>query len=406
MNKYEHLDQFREKDDVDELIEDFFKSKVSKREFISNAMAIGLSLSSIGAFMASVGAPEKAFAAPPSGKPADITVGFFPSWIGGWSGVIVKHKEFWKNYIPKGSKVTWDVQVVGPPIVTNLLADKNQIGYMGDTPAIVSSTKRDIADLRMVACNLFSRTGQMCAIMMVHKSAPEFKDFHEFLKWLDGKKIAASGKGSCGDRLVTALLKKGNITADVQFLSPTIVKTALMSKKVDAIQAFQPHVAQIEDKGIGRVAVTGSVFDSKDADFIVMRKDFIDANYAAAKGWVKADIEGGKYIMSNPYETVKFVGAELPGFSTKSLWKAIYGAYNPSVGGQEENCIIPMAFDKGVREFIDFNFNFLKEKRTIIIDKLPEGAIYTKLVDEAAKEMGAKLPLGIIKGKPDSAYKG
>jgi len=396
MNKYDHLDQFREKDELDELIGDFFESKVTKREFISKSLKMGLTMASVGAFLGSVGRPETVFAAPAAGKPVDVTVGFFPSWIGGWSGVVVKHKELWKNYLPKGSKVTWDVQVVGPPIVTNLLANKNQIGYMGDTPAIVSTTKRDIADLRIVECNLFSRTGQMCAIMMVHKSAPEFKDFYEFVKWLDGKKIAASGKGSCGDRLVTALLKKGGITADVQFLTPTIVKTALMSKKVDAIQAFQPHVAQIEDQGIGRVAATGSIWDSKDADFLIMRKDFIDANYDAAKGWVKADIEGGKFLMSNPYETVKFVGAELPGFSTKALWKAIYGAYSPAAGGKEENCVIPIGFDKGVMDFIEFNFNFLKEKGAIIIDKLPEGAIYTKLVDEAAKEMNghsSNLPL-------------
>lgn len=397
----------RKLDELDQLIEDFSKGKITRRQFFGGSLAMGLTASSIGAFLSSFGHPKPAYAAkPPAGKPVDVTVGFFPSWIGGWSGVVVKHRELWKKYLPEGSQVKWDVQVVGPPIVTNLLANKNQIGYMGDTPAIVATTKRSVADLRIVECNLFSRTGQMCAVMLVHKDSPDFADFKEFIKWLDGKKIAVSGKGSCGDRLVTALLKKAGISANVQYLTPTIIKTTLQAKKVDAVQAFQPHVAQIVEQGIGKVVATGSIWDVKDADFLLMRKDFIDRNHEAAKGWIKADIEGLKFVMSNPYETVKYVGEELPGFTTKALWKAIYGEYSPKAGGQPENAVAQVVIDDDVREFVDWNFDFLKEKGAIIIDKLPDGALYTKLYEEALAELGIKAPLGVIKGQPDSAYKG
>ena len=80
---------------------------------------------------------QNAFAqTPPPGKPANITVGFFPTWVGGWSGVVIKHRELWKKYLPAGSKVDWDIQVVGPPIVANLMANKSQIGYMGTCPPL------------------------------------------------------------------------------------------------------------------------------------------------------------------------------------------------------------------------------------------------------------------------------
>ncbi|MDA8110415.1 MAG: ABC transporter substrate-binding protein [Betaproteobacteria bacterium] len=393
-------------DELDDLIGDLVKGSVTRRTFIKQALGLGLTTSSLTAFLSSLAAPEAALAAAPAeGAPVDVTVGFFPSWEGGTSGVVVKHRELWKKYLPKGSSVSWDAQIVGPPIVANLLANKNQIGYLGDTPAIVSTTKRDIADIRMVECTLFSRTGQMCGFILVPASAPEFKDFHEFLRWLEGKSIGVSGKGSCGDRMVSALLGKTGVKANVQYLDPTIIKTSLMAKKVDAVQAFQPHVSQIVDQKIGRIVATGSIWGVEDASFIIMRKDFIDRNYGAAKGWVKADLEALRFMLTNPYETVQYLGQELPGFTTLTLWKSIYGEYDPKVGGKPDNTIAQGGFDASLMSFIDFNVKFLKERDVIKVDKLPEGAAYANLVTEAASELGLKLPLGTIRGQPVSAFK-
>ena len=349
---------------------------------------------------------QNAFAqTPPPGKPANITVGFFPTWVGGWSGVVIKHRELWKKYLPAGSKVDWDIQVVGPPIVANLMANKSQIGYMGDMPALVATTKRSIADLRIVEINLFSDTGQICSCMLVRSDAPQFKDIDEAIRWLDGKKIGISGKGSCGDRFVSSLVRKTNIKPDVQYLDPTIIKTSLQAKKIDAAQSFQPHVAQIMNHGFGRLIFTGSKWAAQDANFILMRKDFIDQYPEAAKGWVKADIEALEFIMKNPYETVKMVAQELPGFTTKDLWMALYGHYPENTGSMETNVIAQVGFDKNVMEFIDESFKFLHSRGAITIDKPLPGAIHTDLVDTAIKEMKVKIPLGRIKGLPLKEFK-
>jgi NitT/TauT family transport system substrate-binding protein len=367
---------------------------------------MGITVPSITALISSLGEPEAAVAAAqPAGEPVNITVGFFPTWEGGASGVVVKHRELWKKYLPAGSEVSWDAQIVGPPIVTNLLANKNQIGYLGDTPAIVSTTKRSIADIRMVECNLFSPTGQMCGFILVSKATPDFADFDEFTRWLNGKTIGVSGKGSCGDRMVAALLAKSGVQANIAYLDPTIIKTSLMAKKVDAVQSFQPHVSQIVDQNIGKIAVMGSVYGVEDASFIIMRKDFIDNHHEAAKGWIKADLEALKFMLTNPYETVEYLGAELPGFTTLTIWKSIYGEYDPKFGGQPVNTIAQASFDSSVLKFIDFNVKFLKDRGIIPTDNLPEGAVYSQLVTEAAAELGFKLPLGSIKGQPASSFR-
>ena len=77
-----------------------------------------------------------------------ITYGYHPYWTGGWNGVIIKHKELYKKYLPAGSTVKFEAHLTGPPMVNALLADKMQIGTMGDMPSLVATTKRDIADIR------------------------------------------------------------------------------------------------------------------------------------------------------------------------------------------------------------------------------------------------------------------
>ena len=398
----------RKPDELDEMINDYEKGKMDRRTFFKKAVIMGLSLSSISAFLSAPGTGvQDVFAqTPPAGKPVDITVGFFPSWVGGWSGVVVKHKDLWKKYLPAGSKVTWDIQVVGPPIVANLLANKSQIGYMGDMPALVATTKRDLVDLRIVEINLFSDTGQICSVMMVRSDAPDFKNIDEAVKWLDGKTIGVSGKGSCGDRFVSSLIRRTNIKPEVQYLDPTIIKTSLQAKKIDAAQGFQPHVAQIMNHGFGKLAFTGSNWAAQDANFLLMRKDFIDSYPEAAKGWIKADVEALQFVLQNPYETVKMVAEELPGYTTKELWMALYGKYPDQSHSQDTNVIAQVTFDKKVMEFIDESFKFLHAKGAITMDKPLPGAIYTDLVDSVVREMKIKTPLGPIKGLSLSEFKG
>jgi NitT/TauT family transport system substrate-binding protein len=398
----------RKTDELDDLIRELERGKIKRRTFVQQALLMGLSFSSLGAFLSSKNASAKdAFAqSKPAGKPVELKVGYFPSWVGGWSSSVIKSRELWKKYLPAGSSVAWDVEIVGPPIVANLLADKSHIGYMGDMPALVATTKRNLADIRIVEANILSNTGQICSVMMTGADAPKFKDTAEALKWLDGKKIGISGKGSCGDRFVTSLIKKTGIKVQVEYLAPTIIKTSLQAKKLDAAQAFQPHVAQIENLGHGRVAFTGSQWMAQDANFILMRKDFIDNHPEAALGWIKADIEALQFILQNPYETVKIVANDLPGFSTKDLWMALYGSYAANTGSKETNVTVQAGFDKSVMDFIDDGFKFLQSVGLTKDDKPLPGAIYTDLVDRALKEMNLKAPLGTIKGLPASAFKG
>ncbi len=207
----------------------------------------------------------------------NLHVAYFPTAFP--SEVVIRKEGLWKKYLPPGTTITWDTEVIGPPIVANMLAGKDQIGYLGDIPAFVATAKRSIADIRVVETNLFSPAGELCDVLLVRSNAPKFANQQQAFQWLNGKTIGVAGKGSCGDRFVTTLLKKKHIQANVEYLDPTILLTSLRSGKIDAAQAFQPHIAQLVDAGVGRVVATGSSINDQDGWFIIMRKDFIDQHH-------------------------------------------------------------------------------------------------------------------------------
>src|SRR5437762_1052914 len=79
------------------------------------------------------------------GTPVKLVVGYQPYYTQAWSGVVMRGKKFYEKYLPKGSEVEFQIGLQGAIIVNNLLAGKQNIGYMGDMPAIVSTTKQDVA---------------------------------------------------------------------------------------------------------------------------------------------------------------------------------------------------------------------------------------------------------------------
>src|SRR4051812_3536884 len=75
------------------------------------------------------------------GDPVKLTVGFQPYYTEAWSAVVMKGKQFWKKHLPAGSEVTFEPGLQGSVLVGQMIAGKQQIGYMGDMPAIVASAK-------------------------------------------------------------------------------------------------------------------------------------------------------------------------------------------------------------------------------------------------------------------------
>src|ERR1041384_3642760 len=198
------------------------------------------------------GAPAKQA----QGAPVEVAVGYFPSWNGGLSGTVIKKKELWEKYLPAGSTVRWEVTLVGFPVFNAMLANRLQVGYIGDAPAMVATTKRDVADIRIVSLHHQS-PGNICAIVLVRPDAPDLKTPDEWLKWLNGKRFGVAGRASCGDRFTSFLeTRLGVKFGDKAYLGPEVIRTQLQAGTIDAAQQFEPHVSQIVASGIAKIAFT------------------------------------------------------------------------------------------------------------------------------------------------------
>ena len=75
------------------------------------------------------------------GDPINLVVGYQPYGTENLDAVVVREKDLWKKYLPAGSTVKMEIALQGSIIVNNMLAGKQQIGFMRDMPSIISTTK-------------------------------------------------------------------------------------------------------------------------------------------------------------------------------------------------------------------------------------------------------------------------
>ena len=107
-----------------------------------------------------------AISAAQAADPVKLVVGYQPYDTISYSAAVIRALDLWKKYLPAGSEVEFQNALQGSIIVNNMLAGKQQIGYLGDMPAVVATTKRSVAPINLVA-NTGMSDGQRCNVIMV-----------------------------------------------------------------------------------------------------------------------------------------------------------------------------------------------------------------------------------------------
>tara|TARA_R110002049_G_scaffold307590_1_gene508522 strand:+ start:17113 stop:18207 length:1095 start_codon:yes stop_codon:yes gene_type:complete len=335
-------------------------------------------------------------------KPVDITYGYHPYWTGGWNGVIIKHKELWKKHLPQDSKVRFEAHLTGPPMVNALLADKMQIGTMGDMPSLVATTKRNVGDVRLVSVPMFSK-GQNCNKIVVPTSAPDFENVDQAMKWLDGKPFSVH-RGTCANMFVDTIIAKGAFTPSER-LSMTIevITSNLEAGKLKGgAVMWEPHARHAVEAGHAKYVATGAPWNTFDADFTLMRQDFIDQNPEAAIGWMKAEIEALQFMINNPEETVDILYDELTGYDKQTIWSAVYELTPANIGGDPVTYEATMTFNDSVLQHMKNAYAFLHGLKVTKSPDIPEDAYNDMPITKALEELNLTSPVGVIKGQPRS----
>ncbi|MES2370078.1 ABC transporter substrate-binding protein [Thiobacillus thioparus] len=372
---------------------------------------IGLALAVLVAtFGLTVGNVSSAFAGENSygkvGDPIHLVIGYQPYYTESWSGVVMQPMKFYEKYLPKGSTVEFSIGLQGAVIVNAMLAGKQDIGYMGDMPAIVSTTKQNVADLRIVATAGLGH--DQCNIFLARTDAPKFANQTEAIKWLNGKRVAVP-KGSCTDRFAQAVFKKMGIEP-ASYLNQNIevITSGFRAGKIDAAVIWEPTASRLVLEGLAKRVASGTAVNENDGGFIVMRNDLIQQRPDVVKAWLNAELDAQQYLADpkNAQKIARMVKDQTTGFTEKVLWTSLYGEYPEAQGGTAVRLQLPYTISPEASALITKAAAFLYSVKSINTPTLRPDAVMPEFTEAILKERGLKSPIGVVKALPASAYKG
>ena len=362
---------------------------MNRRHFI--AAAIAASLSSGEAFAQDYGKP---------GAPVAVVVGYQPYYTQSWSGVVMRGKKFYEKYLPKGSSVEFRVGLQGALIVDNMLSGRQHIGYLGDMPSIVATTRTEVADVRLVA-NLGLAYDQ-CNAFVVRNNAPQFKSDQEAIRWLAGKTVAVP-RGSCTDRFAQATFKRFDIQPRAYLnQSIEVIASNFRAGTLDAAVVWQPTTSRLVEERLARLVATGRSVQENDGGFLAMRADLIRARPDVVHAWLQAELDAQLFIADpkNAAEVIRMAKEQTTGFSARVLWNSLYGRYPDAVGGGEVRNTMHYTFTPEVRELILRAAAFLHSINRIDTESVRPEAIDATWTEQILKERGAEAPIGQVKALP------
>ena len=334
----------------------------------------------------------------------EIVVGFQPYDTISYQVSVNQELGLWKKYFPKDVKIDFQPALQGSIIANNMLAGKQQIGYMSIMPAALAATKPEQADIRIVA-SLGMSEGMRCSLLLVKKDAPAFATPEDAIRWCDGKTIAAP-KGSAADQYLRMVFAKYNIKpAEYLNQSIEVIASNFRIGKLDAAALWEPTISRITDmvgEGIARIAATGTVVNNPDLGILVMRGDFIDKHPDLAKAWVQSELDAQLFLSDpkNWAEVTKIIAKNATGIPERVLWYSIYGQIPQKVGGTREREWKPFIFDEKVQKNISDVFAFLFSEKAIKYDKPLPGTVDDSIARNVLVEKGLKAPIAVIEGQP------
>lgn len=337
------------------------------------------------------------------GEAVHLAVGYQPYYSEAWSGAVVNGLGLWKKYLPAGSTVQFGIGLQGSIIVNAMLAGKESIGYLGDMPAIVGVTKRNVADLRIIANIGLSH--DQCNVIFVRNDAPKFPSPKAAVQWLSGK-IVASPKGSCADRFARAAFEKSHIQPG-SYLNQSIevISSGFRAGKLDGAVLWEPVASRLVLEGLARRVATGNDFDEPDGAFIDVRADLLKQRPDVVKGWLQAELDAEQFIADpkNADEVVKLLKAQTTGLSQAVLRKALFGVYDKSESGSSTRLKLPFALTPEARELIKTDTAFLYSVKSISTPQLSDDAVVPGPAEEVLKERNLKPPVGEVKAQTQAA---
>jgi NitT/TauT family transport system substrate-binding protein len=264
----------------------------------ASSLMAGLAATSI---VAALLAPEAA-----SGKTIEIGIGTQNTTTNTVTGgVVIKELGLLEKHLPKTGrykdidyKLNWQNATSGPPITNGMMADKIQIGMMGDYPLMVNgaigqATNNPTQLIAIIAYNAFGGGNGI----VVQKDSPYYD-----LADLKGKNVSVPFGSAAHGMMLTSLQKRG-LPPDFWNLvsqSPEVGSTNLQEKRIDAHGDFVPFIELLPFKGFARKIYDGAETKVPTFHGVVVRKNFAEKYPEIVVAYLKALIDANDWMRKTP----------------------------------------------------------------------------------------------------------
>jgi NitT/TauT family transport system substrate-binding protein len=289
------------------------------------------------------------------------------------AGTLLKAKGFLEKRlddITKTSGVKYDVQWqdydTGAPITAQMVAEKIDIGSMGDYPLLINGSKtqaNERAKTELVSITGYSPTGSLNMVVVPPNSTART------IADLKGQKVSAS-VGSAGHGTLVRALDNAGIdpATGVQVLNqqPQVGASALESGQAQALSQFVAWPGLLVFQNKGTLLYDGAEGDYPTFHGVVVRRDYAGLHPEVLSAFLQAQLDATEFLNANPLESAKIVadGSGLP--------QEVVYLYNGPGGTSFDTTLKPSLIDafkgdvpylKSIGDFADLNIDgFVSDK--------------------------------------------
>lgn len=221
-------------------------------------------------------------------------------------GVVIKELKLLEKHLPKTGKyanvewkLDWQNFTSGPPVTNGMVANKLQIGMMGDYPLLVNGAtgqQNKGNETQLVAIIAYNAFGAGNGVV-VHKDSPYYE-----LADLKGKHVSVPFGSAAHGMMLQAMQERGWKEDFWQLVSqsPEVGTTNLQEKKIDAHGDFVPFAELLPYRGFARKIFDGAQTKIPTFHGVVVRKDFAEKYPEAVVAYIKALMEANDWVRKDP----------------------------------------------------------------------------------------------------------
>jgi NitT/TauT family transport system substrate-binding protein len=301
-------------------------------------------------------------------------------------GPVPRELKLLEKYLPTEGKykdvkyeIEWKSFPSGPPLNSELLANKLDIGQMADFPAILGATAFKAANNGVKTYYIASLSGGVHGAgngLVVPADSPI-----QSIAELKGKTISVPFGSTAHAFLLRALQNAGlDPNKDVNLISqaPDVGGSALKANQIDAHANFVPFAELFPFRGFARKILDGQSTGLATTHGIQVRSDFAEKYPELVVAYLKATLEADRLIRENPEKLSEQIG-QWTGIDPE----VVYAFHGPQ-GIQARDYTLKPEFVDAIKQAQETLKILKKIEDPINVDEF----VNDKYIRQAAKEYG------------------